>query len=305
MSLESQSAQAARSAVVRELAKTLRQAERSRQPGSASFADVDVFADRKRAASISTGIEPLDNLLPDGGFLQGTIVEWVCDEIGSGALTLALLSAAQILQQAVGQNLVVIDAAEDFYPVAASGLGLDLNRTVIVRPGSDGVSGGTGGSGDVRNSAVGKNRASRNNNVLWALEQALRSKAVGLTMCAIDHLNGHTFRRLQLAAEVGGGICFLRRPMAAIRQPTWADVRLLVKSRRHTPSAIRQKRASSSDRSDSLNVPAVRRLTVELLKCRSGLTGGSVELDYHDETNNVRLAAELARPAAAQRSARA
>jgi len=345
MSLESQSSSAARtadarSAVVRELAKKLRQTERSQQPESALLADVDAFANRKRAACISTGIEPLDQLLPDGGFLKGTIVEWVCDEIGSGAQTLAMLSAAKILRHRVDSaeilsratmsdssirhNLFVIDPAEEFYPVAATRLGVDLNRTVVVRPGD---TRSVVESGGVQSQALSKSRASRNNEVLWALEQALRSKAVGLTMCAIDHLNGHTFRRLQLAAETGGGLCFLRRPLAAIRQPTWADVRLLVKSASPlsataTDHGVTDSRSGWEKKADEkrptgadchlravarINPPvaAVRRMTVELLKCRSGLTGGRVELDYHDETNDVRVAAELARPAATQRSARA
>lgn len=294
MSPDAGSAATDRSAVVRELAKKLRQTQRTRQPDSTTLVDVDAFQNRKRDAHIPSGISALDSLLPDGGFLKGTIVEWVCDEIGSGAQTLAMLSAAGILNHAaatslssagptedrsakLGHNLLIIDAAEDFYPVTAQQLGVDLNKTVVVRPGRSNR-GATVGSG-----GAAASHSNKNNDVLWTLEQALRSTAIGITMCAMDHLNSHTYRRLQLAVQAGGGLCFLRRPVAAIRQPTWADVRMQVRS-------------ITSDQ-------AWRRLTVELLKGRSGMIGETVELDYHDETNDVRLAAELADPTAVHRAA--
>lgn len=289
MSRNAGSARTDRSAVVRELANKLRQTQRTRQPDSATLVDVDAYQSRKREAHIPSGISALDSLLPDGGFQKGTIVEWVCDDIGSGAQTLASLSAARILnhsrlspkdregnEQPLGHNLLVIDAAEDFYPVTAQQLGIDLNKTVVVRPQQS------------RSDQQTKNIAHtqpHNNDVLWTLEQALRSTAIGITMCAMDHLNSHTFRRLQLAVQAGGGLCFLRRPATAIRQPTWADIRMHVRS-------------ITSDQ-------AWRRLTVELLKGRSGPIGEQVELDYHDETNDVRLATELANPTAVHRAATA
>ena len=316
----------ARSAIVRELAKKMKQTERSRthssngQPDDLSnFADIEAFENRQRDATVSTGLTALDAILPDAGFLKGTIVEWVCDETGSGAQTLAMISAAKILnhrpafstfaetekvnakgnkgnkgnKEQPAKNLLVVDAANDFHAVAASKLGIDLKHTVVVQPNRTSGQANQPSAGSGTRSFQKSSTAKRSNDVLWTLEQALRSKAIGLTMCVIDHLNGHTFRRLQLAVQAGGGLCFLRRPMAAIRQPTWADVRLQVKA----------SQPSMPDRQLSdFNHQSVRRLTIKLLKCRAGLSGEQVEVDYHDETNVVRVAAELARPAAAHRA---
>src|SRR5687767_12207330 len=85
----------------------------------------------ERERGVSTGFSALDGLLAGGGLRSGTLVEWR-GPAGGGALSLALAVAAQ-LARADGA-LVVIDAGRDFYPVGAAGLGVPLDRTVVVRP---------------------------------------------------------------------------------------------------------------------------------------------------------------------------
>jgi protein ImuA len=63
---------------------------------------------------------------------------------------------------------------------------------------------------------------------LWALDQALRCRAVAAVLAWPEKLDGRVFRRLQLAAEEGGGLGLLIRPDAARYDPSWADVRILV-----------------------------------------------------------------------------
>src|SRR5262249_2339725 len=90
---------------------------------------------RHRAAErigVSTGFPNLDELLPDGGLRRGTLTEWLGEGEGNGSATLALAVAAQVLQH--GGTLVVIDSAGEFYPPGAAGLGVPLDRTVVVRP---------------------------------------------------------------------------------------------------------------------------------------------------------------------------
>jgi protein ImuA len=160
---------------------------------------------RQRLASqgaVSTGIAPLDQLLPEAGFRWGGLTEWLGEGAGSGAMTLALLSLASILQG--GGALVVIDPSGEFYPPAASGLGIDLNQTVLVRP-------------------------ARAADVLWAWEQILQCPGVTVALGVLETLPDRAFRRLQLAVERGGGIGFLIRPAEARRHPSWAEVRLLVR----------------------------------------------------------------------------
>lgn len=146
----------------------------------------------------------LERLLPAGGFLPGTLVEWLASEPGSGTETLALAVARQAC--AGGKALVVVEAQRELYSPAAARLGVALDRLVIAR-------------------------APREADLLWALEQSLRCPAVGAVVCRLDRLAGRDFRRLQLAAEEGQTLGLLIRPDSAKNEPSWADVRFWVEPR--------------------------------------------------------------------------
>jgi protein ImuA len=191
-----------------------------------------IAASHRRACKsgpIATGFAALDGLLPSPGLEGGTLVEWLADGAGSGAVTLALSVAARALDQ--GGACVVIDSASEFYPPAAAELGLPLERMVIVRP-------------------TGPRLA------LWAWEQALRFRGVAVTLGTMGPLSDQPFRRLQLAAEAGGGLGFLVRPAACRAEPSWAAVRLGVSA---MPSG-----------------DLTRRWRVELIS-----NGSTVELNFH------------------------
>ena len=225
---------AARSDVVADLAKQLRRAEINRRPEVAR----DV---------VSTGLTELDALLPDGGFRRGTIVEWLSSG-ASGATTLAMKSAAAFLLQR--DVVCVIDSDHDFHPTAVAATGIDLNQTIVIRPKTQQIK--------------RRSQPSHTNDALWTLEQTLRSPAIALTVCRMDYLNGHVFRRLQLAAEAGGGLCFLLRPQSASQQPSWADLRLLVESRLESTGDLKPAKHNGS-----------RLIDVTLLRSRTGLVGSS------------------------------
>ena len=152
---------------------------------------------------VSTGSEALDRWLPEGGFRRGTLVEWLSAAEGSGAATLSLHSAREACR--AGGALVMIDRRGEFYPPAAAGLGIDLARTILVRP-------------------------RRAEDELWALDQALRCEGVGAVWSWLDALDDRAFRRLQLAAEAGGTLGIFLRHFGARSPPSWAEVRLLVES---------------------------------------------------------------------------
>jgi len=234
----------------------------------------------------------LDQLLPKKGWENGTLIEWLGDD-GGGAATLALAMAARLLQR--GGALVVIDSRREFYPPAAANLGILLERTVVVQP-----------------------RLGRD--ALWAMEQSLRSEAVSVALGWFQELQDRTARRLQLAAESGGGVGFLLRPLACRAEPSWAEVRLRVEcvedrgsrieDRKpqspilHPPSSILHPRSSILD---PRTLP-IRRFRVEALHCRGGVSGTALELEWDDETgdlqkSDVHLASRLARSAAATRAA--
>src|SRR5207244_13566260 len=92
--------------------------------------------------------------------------------------------------------LVVADPRRSFYPPAAGGWGVELARTLVLRP-----------------------RVARA--TLSAVVQALRCPAVGAVIGWFDALTGADGRRLQLAAEAGGGLGVLLRPGAAAGRPAF------------------------------------------------------------------------------------
>jgi protein ImuA len=223
--------------------------------------------------TISTGIEALDRLLPDGGFRPGTLTEWLA-EWGSGD-QLALLAA----RPALGEDgtLLVLDCEKTFYPPAAAALGFDLRRVILVLPGRS----ARPAQSDVNPSEKVKSSAE----ALWALEQSLQSRGVAVTFSWLARLDSRVFRRLQLAAQRGGGLGFLIRPPAARREPSWSDVRLSVESA--SPAALQQELSRQNLASSG------RRWRVEVLRCRRGAAGQqSLLLEYDDATNVVHPAFE-------------
>jgi len=210
--------------------------------------------------AVSSGWGPLDRLLPERGFRWGTLVEWLAPGEGAGAETLALGTARVACRE--GGALVVLDSAREFYPPAAARLGIDLDGLIVVR-------------------------ASSQADAIWALDQSLRCPAVAAVLARPRALEARTFRRLQLAAEQGGGLGLLLRPESARHEPSWAEVRLLVEP---LPVA---------------GVGGPRRLRIELLRSRGGTSGGSVELEVDHETPALYPPARLAHPANRRRAARA
>ncbi|MBA3482172.1 MAG: hypothetical protein H0T51_10195 [Pirellulales bacterium] len=209
-------------------------------------------------AVIPTGCEALDRLLPQGVWRRGSLVEWLSEPPGSGAGTLALVAARQA--HAEGGAVVVIDRHGMFYPPAAAAWRLDLAGVIVVHPDND-------------------------KDEQWALDQALRCEHTAAVLAWPGRLEGRTFRRLQLAAEASGAVGFFVRPIAAEREPSWADVRLAVAPR-----------ASPGDEPLS-----GWQLSVRLLRCRGrfGKKEGEVVVEIDHQTGEIhearacRLGAEL------------
>ena len=131
-------------------------------------------------------------------------MEWIGAGAASGAGTLSLLAGRRFL--AADRPFLIVDYKRQVYPVALAALGFDLSRLLVVRPNCE-------------------------RDALWTCEEALRSGAVDIAWASVERLSGIAFRRLQLAAEQSRAVGFLVRPAGAIKQPSWADVRLLVAPR--------------------------------------------------------------------------
>jgi hypothetical protein len=207
-------------------------------------------ASLERVPALSSGCPALDRVLPEKGFRPGTLVEWLFCGEGDGTATLAFRAAARAFRAAIGSGrgaVVVLDRTGEFYPLAAIARGIEPARLIVVHPG---------------------NKADHT----WALDQALRSPAVATVVAwpeSLDgKLDGRTFRRLQLAVEQGGGLGLLIRPESVRSQPSWADVRLLIKP---LPSSSPYGRP--------------RRMRVVLLRCRGGRSEQTVEVEVDDETH--------------------
>ncbi|HEV3339657.1 MAG TPA: hypothetical protein VG125_04855 [Pirellulales bacterium] len=226
----------------------------------------------------STGCVQLDRLFPSGGVARGTLVEWLAEDGGSGAMWLALIAAREACR---GYGpLLVVDGRGTFYPPAAAWAGVDLERLIVVRP------------------ATARDET-------WALDQSLRCQGVGAVLCLTDRLSPRAARRLQLAAEASGGIGLLVRPASVRAEPCWSQVRLLVEARPGTDArgALRGGRRLEVELLKTRGTVASELGGQSKLGEQSELSGrGRLELEVDDETGVVRAVARLASPAARRRS---
>ena len=80
----------------------------------------------------STGIDEVDQLLPEGGIPRGRISEFT-GPASSGKLALALGCVASATQ--AGQAVAWIDLSNSLFPPSAVGRGVVLERLLVIRPG--------------------------------------------------------------------------------------------------------------------------------------------------------------------------
>jgi hypothetical protein len=215
------------------------------------------------SGTFSSGTAAIDRLLPGGGLRHGMLVEWLAEQGANGAATLSLLSAREV--SLLGGTVVVIDRRQTFYPPAAAAWGIDPDRLIVVHP-----------------------QTARDE--LWAAVQSLRSPAVAAVWAAIQRIDDRAFRRLQLAAEAGRTLGLLLRPASARGQPSWADVRLLTRSRELGAGSLELLRAPRS-----LLSACSRHVHVRVLRCHGGRSGGSVCLEIDDADHVVREVKESSR----------
>jgi hypothetical protein len=88
-------------------------------------------APRSYLATLRTGVEEVDALLPSGGFPLGQAVE-LCGEAASGRTSLALRAVASAHREL--RLCAWVDGPKELYPPAAAALGVDLERLLVVRP---------------------------------------------------------------------------------------------------------------------------------------------------------------------------
>jgi protein ImuA len=217
-----------------------------------------------------SGCAAVDRLLPERGFPAGTLVEWLSAEQANGAGTVALVAARAAAEREGA--IVVLDRRRTFYPPAAAALGLELKRVIVVRTRTV-------------------------DDELWAFDQALRCSGVAAVWGAMDKLNRRWFRRLQLAAEAGGGIGHLLRPARVLGRSSWSYAQLLVEPR----PGPKTKTTGGG-----------RRWRIEITRCQGLARSRAVEVELDDlgtlretihETHAMPVASELAHSTNCRRSA--
>ncbi|MGA7866690.1 MAG: damage-inducible protein, partial [Stellaceae bacterium] len=140
-------------------------------------------------------------------------------------------------------------------------------------------------------------RASRDAEILWAMEEGLRAPGIAAVVGEVGSLPMVASRRLQLAAEHSGITAFLLR--------RWRDGGQAARERALPNVALTRWRIAALPSRPMRDEPGVGhpRWRVELLRCRGGEPASwempAWEMEVPDATDHVSLAAALAdRPAA-------
>jgi protein ImuA len=221
------------------------------------------------------GIAAIDRALPGGGLALGGLHEI----LGAGADeedgAIAAGFAAGIVGRLDGGIVLWALKRADLYGPGLAEHGLDPARVVLVR-------------------------TARDDDILWALEEGLRTPGVAAVIGEVGRLPMVAGRRLQLAAERSGITAFLLRRWHSGDE---------VAAERARPSAAttRWRVAALPSRPDE--EPGIGRRTwrVELLRCRGGEAAAwdlPEDLEVADATSALSLSAALAdRPAASRRFA--
>lgn len=164
---------------------------------------------RQREATCASGFPELDAVLPGGGWPVRTLTELLLPHAGIGELRLLAPALAEL--QARQRCVMLFDPPATPFAWAWGACGLDVQQLFVVK-GRNGV------------------RGLPSADVLWALEQALKSGHVGAVLAWLPlRLGADALRRLQLAAQAHDGPAFLLRDEAVRSKPSPAPLRLLLR----------------------------------------------------------------------------
>jgi protein ImuA len=227
------------------------------------------------------GIAAIDRLLPGGGLALGALHEILGaggdEEDGAlaAAFTAAILgrlgphpTPTPLAGEGRGGGTVLWCLPRpDLYGPGLAARGLDPAHLVLVR-------------------------ASRDGEILWAMEEGLRAPGLAAVVGEVGTLAAVASRRLQLAAERSGITAFLLR--------RWRDGGQAARERNLPNAAVTRWRIAALPSQPLSGEPGVGRLRwrVELLRCRGG-EPASWEVEEADATGHVSLASALAdRPTA-------
>jgi protein ImuA len=210
-------------------------------------ADALAGSNTQAGARLTFGLAAIDEALPGGG-LDAAGMHEILDGDGAtgtgGAATGFAAALAGRRQRDSGRPIVWIaprhDAHESLYLHGLATYGLAADALLVVRiPGR------------------GRSAATQ---TLWALEECLRARSIGLVCAALDTLDLTASRRLQLAAAAGGTTGLLLRGGVTGAAPALPP----------TASLTRWRIASAPSAPCLAGDPCIPRWRVELLRARNG-----------------------------------
>jgi len=211
------------------------------------------------------GLAALDSHLPQGGLACGGLHEMVPEE---GAAPAAFGFMAAILARLTGTRPLIfvvptygLREQGRLYGHGLNALGLDPARLILVE-------------------------TAHRNDTLWALEEALHSRAPAAVAGVIDRLDLKLSQRLQLAAHAASLPLLLLRPARNLES---------------SAAATRWRVGTAEAARDRFGLFERPRWHLHLERCRNGRPGEWM-VEYDHVTNRFSLAAALADPALSRRT---
>jgi protein ImuA len=227
----------------------------------------------RAAKTISFGLSAIDNYLPQGGLACGALHEVVPDQ---GATPAAFGFLVALLSRLPGTHPLLLAiptyGLRDYgrpHGHGLNALGLDPSQLILVE-------------------------TAHRKDTLWAMEEALRSRAPAAVAGVIDTLDLKTSQRLQLAATDAGLPLFLLRPATpTLPSPAcggWGSA-----------AATRWRVGPARAARDRFGLITHARWQLMLERCRNGRAGEWM-VEYDHVAHRFSLAAALADPAFPRRA---
>jgi protein ImuA len=170
----------------------------------------------------ATGFSTLDAELPGGGWPHRVLTELLVPHHGLGEFRLLVpalsrIAGASDTSETFGRCVMLFDPPAALCGWALAQLGVNAQQLFVVY-GREGARG-----------AAHLRHLLPSADLLWALEQALKSGHVGAALAWLpQRLKADALRRLQLAAQAHDGPVFLFREVEARSKPSAAPLRLML-----------------------------------------------------------------------------